>query len=755
MVVAQHIRVSGVVQGVGFRPFVWRLARELSLAGWVRNGSGGVEISAEGTEAGLRSLVDRILTEAPPQARVEAVLAAPLTPQGWSEFTIAASVADRCDTAIGVDTAVCDACLSELFDPENRRWRHAFITCTNCGPRFTITHSLPYDRSRTSMERFALCADCQREYVDPDDRRFHAEPIACPACGPRLRLTGAAGDPIESALALLRGGAIVALKSLGGYHLACDARNPQAVGLLRARKDRDAKPFAVMAANPQSLAPYAQLDSSAVQLLESPARPVVLVPKGEELVGIAPGMACLGVMLPSNPLQWLLFHEAAGRPAGTDWLQQPQDLLLVMTSANPGGEPLVVEDSAALEALSGIADAYLQHDRPIVARCDDSVVIPGRTPVFVRRARGYAPRAIRLPVSGPSVLAVGAHLKNTVCVTRGDEAFVSPHVGDLDDAATCQAFRESIERLLGLLEVEPALIAHDLHPDMFSTRIAESIAAERAVPAIAVQHHHAHIASVLAEHRSCGPALGIALDGVGFGLDGSAWGGELLAVEGASVQRVGHLECLPLPGGDRAAREPWRLAAAALHRLGRGAEIESRFPHHGGATQMKALLDRHLNCPPTSSMGRVFDAAAALLGVCEKSRFEAEAAMRLEACARRSPWTDPVPRLWSTNTRGMLDLMPLLAALADWNGDPGRGAALFHAVTARAVGEWAGEIAARERLSTIVLSGGCFLNTLLFRDIGTTLSAAGFNVLSAVDLPPNDGGISLGQALVALQSRGH
>ncbi len=755
MVVAQHIRVSGVVQGVGFRPFVWRLARELSLAGWVRNGSGGVEISAEGTEAGLRSLVDRIMTEAPPQARVEAVLAAPLVPQGWSDFTIAASVADRCDTAIGVDTGVCDECLCELFDPGNRRWRHAFITCTNCGPRFTIAHSLPYDRSRTSMEGFELCPDCQREYVDPDDRRFHAEPIACPACGPRLRLDGVPGDPIERALALIRGGAIVALKSFGGYHLACDARNPMAVSLLRSRKDRYAKPFAVMAANPQSLAPYAQLDPSAMHLLSSPARPVVLAPKVEELVGIAPGMAHLGVMLPSNPLQWLLFHEAAGRPAGIEWLQQPQELLLVMTSANPGGEPLVIEDATALESLTGIADAFLQHDRPIVTRCDDSVVIPGSKPVYIRRARGYAPRAIRLPISGPSVLAVGAHLKNTVCVTRGNEAFVSPHVGDLDDAATCQAFQESIERLLSLLEVEPTLIARDLHPDMPSTRIAESIAAQRAIPAIAVQHHHAHIASVLAENGMCGPALGVALDGVGYGLDGGAWGGELLAVNGASVERLGHLERLPLPGGDRAAREPWRLAAAALHRLGRGAEIESRFAHHAGAGQMQALLDRHLNCPPTSSMGRVFDAAAALLGICEKSRFEAEAAMRLEAAARRAPWTGPVPRLWSTNSHGRLDLMPLLGALADWSGAAGRGAALFHAATSRAVGEWAGEIAAREHLSTVVLSGGCFLNSLLFRDVSATLTAAGLNVLSAVDLPPNDGGICVGQAFVALQSRGH
>ncbi len=683
-------------------------------------------------------------------------------PQGWNEFSIAASVADRCATAIGPDTGLCNECLAELFDPENRRWRHAFITCTHCGPRYTIARSLPYDRSRTSMDGFALCADCAREYRSPEDRRFHAEPIACPRCGPQLCLLGAAGepvdgDPIAATLDRLRHGAIVAVKGLGGYHLACNARDADAVARLRARKDREAKPFAVMAANLLSLEGYAHLDIAARALLSSAARPIVLVPKAPEaevsLAGIAPGMGYLGVMLPSTPVQWLLFHEAAGRPAGTEWLRQYQPMLLVMTSANPGGEPLITSDRAALQGLSGIADAFLQHEREIVARCDDSVLIAGRSPCFVRRARGYTPQAIRLPAAGPSVLAVGAHLKNTICVTRGDEAFVSEHIGDLDDAETREAFEDSIERLLSLLEVEPAFVAHDLHPDMASTRFAMALAAARNVPAVAVQHHHAHVAAVVAEHGVREPVLGVALDGVGFGPDGSAWGGELLVVDGARMQRVGHLAPLPLPGGDRAAREPWRMGAAVLHRLGRGAEIARRFGRHAPASQLSHLIDRAVNCPPTSSMGRLFDAAAALLGVSERSRFEAEAAMRLEACARRAQ-ASPIADLWRIDACGVLDLLPLLARLADWDNHVDRGAALFHAATSRAVSEWATDIAAREGLSTVVLSGGCFLNQLLHGGVAGALSKAGLRVLSAARLPPNDGAISVGQAWVALCSGG-
>jgi hydrogenase maturation protein HypF len=653
---AQYIRVSGVVQGVGFRPFVWRLARDLELSGWVRNDSRGVEITAEGPQAQLYALIERLRRDAPPRARVDAVIAHAVAPEGLDGFRIVESISARCATAIGADTAVCADCLAELFDPAGRRWRHAFITCTHCGPRYTIARALPYDRSRTSMSGFALCADCGREYTDPADRRFHAEPIACPNCGPQLRLLDGAGlelpgDPIAATLARLRAGAIVAIKGLGGYHLACDARNGVAVAKLRARKDREAKPLAVMAASPASLRELVALDDRARQLLSSPERPIVLAPKcrdaDRELAGVAPDLGALGVMLPTTPLQWLLFHEDAGRPAGIAWLAAAQPLILVMTSANPGGEPLVTGDAEALERLAGIADAYLQHDRAIVVRCDDSVVIAcgaERAPLFVRRARGYTPQAIRLAAAGPAVLAVGAFLKNTVCVTRADEAFVSQHIGDLDDAATLNFFEESIAHLLRILEVEPQLIAHDLHPDFPSTSFAAELGAARGIRTIGVQHHHAHVAAVLAEHRFRGPVLGLALDGIGLGSDGGAWGGELLTVDGAQMRRAGHLATLPMPGGDRAAREPWRMAAAALHKLGRGAEIAARFPAQRAAAQLAELLDRGVRCPPTSSMGRLFDAAAALLGVTEISRFEAEAAMRLEAlAATRAALPRPVP----------------------------------------------------------------------------------------------------------------
>ncbi len=761
MSAAQHIRVSGIVQGVGFRPFVWRLAHDLHLAGWVRNDSRGVEITAEGPQAQLYALIERLQREAPPRARVDAVTAHPVALEGLDGFRIVESTSARCATAIGADTAVCTDCLGELFDPLGRRWRHAFITCTHCGPRYTIAHGLPYDRSRTSMSGFALCAECSREYADPADRRFHAEPIACPHCGPKLHLLDAAGveiagDPIAATLERLRGGAIVAIKGLGGYHLACDARNAAAVATLRARKDREAKPLAVMAANAASLAGLAVLNADAERLLNSAERPIVLAPKcsgaDRELDGIAPGLASLGVMLPTTPLQWLLFHEDAGRPAGLAWLAEAQPLVLVMTSANPGGEPLVTGDVEALEQLAGIADAYLQHDRSIVVRCDDSVVIPrgdGAAPVFVRRARGYTPQAIRLGASGPPVLAVGALLKNTVCVTRADEAFVSQHIGDLDDAASLRFFEESVQHLLEILEVEPQVIAHDLHPDFHSTGFAAALGAARGIPTIGVQHHHAHVAAVLAEHRHREPVIGVALDGIGLGTDGGAWGGELLVVDGARMRRAGHLATLPLPGGDRAAREPWRMAGAALYRLGRGAEIAARFPQQRAAGQLAELINRGVRCPPTSSLGRLFDAAAALLGVAEVSRFEAEAAMRLESLARGARG-EIAAGAWRIDVDGTLDLLPLLGLLADSCAEPGAAAALFHATLAAALGEWIAAAAAGAGISTIVLCGGCLLNGILRERLEAALRLAGLRALCPINLPPNDGAISVGQAWVAL-----
>jgi hydrogenase maturation protein HypF len=761
---AQHIRVHGVVQGVGFRPFVWRVARELGICGWVRNDSGGVEIAAEGTRSELDALLQRLRREAPPRARIDALQASDVPAQGLAGFHITASQRSSCATAIGSDSAVCTDCLQELFSPQDRRWRHPFITCTHCGPRYTITRSLPYDRSSTSMAGFAMCGRCAQEYANPADRRFHAEPIACPQCGPRLQLldgrgAALAGDPIAAALAQLREGAIVAVKGLGGYQLACDARNAAAVARLRLRKQREAKPFALMAAGAASLAGLAVLDEPACQLLASPARPIVLLPSvpgaTAALEGVAPGMAELGVMLPATPIHWLLFHEAAGRPSGLAWSDAPQALLLVMTSANPGGEPLVIDEREALQRLAGIADAFLVHDRAIVTRCDDSVV-SARAPVaWVRRARGLAPDAIRLVRSGPPVLALGAHLKNTACVTRGNEAFLSQHVGDLDSVPGVAFLEETVERLLALLEVQPALIAHDLHPDMASTHLAASMAAQLGVPTLAVQHHHAHVAAVAAEHNWQGPLLGLVLDGVGLGTDGTAWGGELLHVAGPAMRRVGTLEPLALPGGDRAALEPWRMAAAALHRLGRGAGIAARFPGEPHARQLAAVLASGRHCPPTSSMGRVFDAAAALLGLATRQRFEAEAAMRLEACARLAAAPPRgEPDLWRLGGDGVLGLLPLLERLADWQGDVPAGAALFHETLVWALTAWVIAAARREGLGTVALGGGCFLNGLLRAGVQARLAAAGLRVLLPLQVPPNDGAISLGQAWVALATGG-
>jgi len=756
---ACRIRVTGVVQGVGFRPFVWRLAQELHVAGWVRNDAGGVEIAAEGADAQVSALLERLRVEAPALARVDSVQRVDSTPQRFCGFVIADSAGGSTATAIGPDVATCPDCLAELFDPRGRRWRHAFITCTHCGPRYTVTQALPYDRARTSLAPFPLCPACAREYAAPSDRRFHAETTCCPQCGPRLVLIDeegpVPGDPIAATLELLRAGRIVAIKGLGGFHLACDARNAEAVARLRRRKNREAKPFAVMAANAQSLEGIAQVPYPAREWLESAERPVVLLEAAGELdrllPGVAPGLRTLGALLPATPIQFLLFHEAAQRPAGVDWLAQPQPLLLVMTSANPGGEPIVRSNEEARERLATIADAILEHDRDIVARCDDSVVRPqGAAGRFVRRSRGYAPASLRLPAAGPSVISFGAHLKNSICVTRGDEAFLSPHVGDLDNGATCAFQEENVERMLRLLQARPEVVAHDLHPDDHASHAALAFAAEHGLRTYAVQHHHAHIAATCAEHGWRAPVLGLALDGVGLGSDGTAWGGELLALRDGRFERLGHLRPLPLPGGDRAAREPWRMAAAVLHLLGRGGEIAARFAGESAAASLYEMLLRGLNCPPTTSMGRVFDAAAGLLGLCAQMQYEAEAAMRLEQAARERS-CGPLWCGWHVDADGVLDLLPLLASLAD-EGDAPAGAARFHATLAAALADWVRRAARRSGIRTVAFGGGCFLNAQLSLQLARRLQDEGLRVLQPERLPPGDGGLAVGQAWVAMQA---
>lgn len=783
----KNIRVRGQVQGVGFRPFVYRLAHELGLSGWVRNDGAGVEIAVQGDENTLRDFLRRLKSDAPPLARVEAVEAKNGTSfSAFAGFSIEASLGGPARTAITPDTATCTTCLAELFDPANRRYRYPFINCTDCGPRYTITRHLPYDRAYTSMAGFALCPACGEEYRDPDSRRFHAEPNACPLCGPQLSLRDGIGQSIETqdaiatSVALLKAGKILALKGLGGFHLACDARNANSVATLRQRKQREEKPFAVMAANPASLRHLVALEGMETTLLQSRERPIVLLRKqpgcDDILPDTAPGIAWLGAMLPYTPLHALLFHEAAGRPSGTAWLEQPQDLLLVMTSANPHGEPLVIGNDEALTRLGGIADAYLLHDRDILVHCDDSVVRVGRewgmgngewenttapapspiphspsppTPAFIRRARGYTPRAITLPCSGPSVLACGGWFKNTVCLTRGNQAFLSQHLGDLDNAPTCEALEETVAHLMDVLEIRPETVARDLHPDFHSSRFGTAFAAEHGIPVVAVQHHHAHIAAVLAEHGVMEPALGLALDGVGLGTDGTAWGGELLKLDGTNFERHGHLTQLPLPGGDRAAREPWRMAASALHALGRNEDIRRRFP--GPAADMVSrMLAQGTNTPLTSSCGRLFDAAAGLLRVREAASFEGQAAMLLEGLAERHGAVTPLSGGYALSADGRLDFLPLLGTLAD-NPDPAFGAALFHATLAQGLAAWAIQAAEHSGIKIVALGGGCFLNAILSKTLRETLAARGLTALEARQAPPNDGGLSLGQAWVAMQ----
>ncbi|MDD5058255.1 MAG: carbamoyltransferase HypF [Sideroxydans sp.] len=837
-----QIRVTGQVQGVGFRPFVYRLAHELGLAGWVRNDSEGVEISVEGERPQVMSLIARLQSEPPALARVENIT------HEFSEvennlhgFTISASKSGRVHTGITPDSAICADCLHELFDPADRRYRHPFINCIHCGPRYTLTARMPYDRANTSMAKFVQCPQCQAEYDSPTTRRFHAQPNACPQCGPSLQMFDAqwqrvaTDDPAAASAERIRAGQVVAIKGIGGFHLVCDARNAAAVARLRGGKQREEKPFAVMVLNTNSARHYAefisnsrhsgagrnpaetktprsgqddvdllaqgisfQLDSGLrrndglnscgmepeATLLESPERPIVLLRQSStcatELQGIAPGLSSIGLMLPYTPLQYLLFHELLGKPQGSDWLQQETKLALVMTSANPGGEPLVKNDAEARESLSTLADAFLTHNRDILHRCDDSVMKwQANAPAFIRRARGFTPRRITLPCTGPSILACGAWLKNTVCLTRGNEAFVSQHIGDLDHAGARQMLDDTVAHLCDILDVQPQAVAHDLHPDFYSTQFAQNFAAQHNLPLIGVQHHHAHIAALCAEHRLTEPVLGLALDGVGLGSDGSAWGGELLRVEGADFQRLGHLAPLTMPGGDRAAREPWRMAAAVLFDMGRGDEIVRRFPHQAGAATIVSMLQRQtsnvgasllaknireqarsyngqapvqsrLNCPPTTSAGRLFDAAAGLLGISEIQAYEGQAAMLLQGMAERHGRVAPLADGYTLSDDGVLDFYPLLAALADSN-DAAHGAALFHATLAAGLAAWAQRATVQCGFNHVALGGGCFLNAVLTEALHENLTAHSLHVLTAQRLPPNDGAIALGQAWVAMQ----
>ncbi|MFH9725126.1 carbamoyltransferase HypF [Streptomyces sp. NPDC017254] len=811
-----RVIVRGVVQGVGFRPFVYALATGLRLSGHVTNTSDGVVAEVEGDPADVAAFCARIAPDAPPLARVESVEAAEVVASGGDGFTIVPSRrGGAVRTLVPPDTATCDDCLAELADPADRRYLHPFITCTHCGPRFTIVTGLPYDRAHTTMAGFPMCPDCAREYADPADRRFHAQPVACPRCGPRLRLVSARGagepeaetgaesrtatdcrtdtdsrtatepgtgadsgsesrdgvgfgtaagtDPVTAARRMLAAGAILAVKGLGGYHLACDATNPDAVAELRRRKARGDKPFAMMAADLADIEPLAHLGPLERELLTGGVRPVVLLRRHDDARprqgaaparGVAPGSPDLGFMLPYTPVHHLLLGLGAPDREG------PR--LLVMTSGNLSGEPIVTDDAEALTRLAGLADAWLLHDRPIHVPCDDSVVrVCDGEQLTLRRSRGYAPLPVALPVEVAPALAVGGDLKNAFCLGDGRQAWLSAHIGDMDDLATQLALTSAERQLESVTGVRPGLLAADRHPAYRSTRWARDNAAGR--PVVPVQHHHAHVAAAMAENGLDGtrPVIGVAFDGTGYGLDGAVWGGEFLLADYAGFSRFAHLAYVPLPGGDAAVRRPYRMALAHLRAAGLAADPGlpcTRACALGELRLLERQLARELNCVPTSSMGRLFDAVSSLAGICHHAGYEAQAAIELEAAALRAPAVAEDERyafrLGSPRAGARLtaDPAPLLTAVAAdvLDGTPTAVvAARFHRAVARLVRTVCVAARGETGIETVALTGGVFANTVLSSACAHGLREDGFTVLRHRRIPPNDGGLALGQLVVA------
>jgi hydrogenase maturation protein HypF len=761
--------VEGVVQGVGFRPFVWRLASELGLDGSVRNLAGRVEALVSGDPAALDAFAIRLSTDAPPRSRVERVAVAPVqpgtvAPVPGSGFAIHESVAvPSADRLFPPDIATCDDCIRELWNPADRRYRYPFINCTNCGPRATIIEELPYDRAQTSMAEFPLCADCEREYRDPADRRFHAEPVACAVCGPRLayRPSGAAAPTAreEGALAAavddLRSGRIVAIKGLGGYHLACDATDAAAVTKLRDRKRRWAKPFAVMARDIDAARSLTHVGPLEDELLTSPARPIVLL-RLREQAPIAPdvtnGDRRLGLFLPYTPIHHLLMA-AVDRP-------------IVLTSGNASDEPIVTDDAEALQRLGGIADAFVAHDRRIRARYDDSVTraiaVDGDVrESVIRRGRGYAPDPLDLPVATPvPILAVGAELKHTFTLARRTRAHVAPHTGDLEDLLVHRAFEENLAHLARLLDVAPEWVAHDLHPAYLSTQYAvDHFPAARR---IAVQHHHAHVASAAAEHGFVAPFVGVAYDGLGMGDDGTFWGGEVLVADLVGYRRVARFGLAPMPGGALAVKKPYRMALGYLfgaEDLPGGSavppELAAAFldrldPREVGIVRIQVA--RGLNAPVASSAGRLFDAVSSLIGLRDVAEYEAQAAIDLETVAADGP-AAPLPyRILRHGGLLVYDPRPTLVGLLEAHAAkdaPATLAARFHETVAAVTIELVAEVAAETGLRTVALSGGVFQNQRLVESLAARLAADGHRVLLNERVPANDGGISYGQAAVA------
>ncbi|GLR46142.1 carbamoyltransferase HypF [Mesorhizobium amorphae] len=723
-----RLRVRGCVQGVGFRPFVYRLARAMRLTGFVLNDSAGVLIEVEGTCASR--FAEAVHIQAPPLARIDSVDVMEMGATGGDLFEILESVGGQAATHISADAATCADCQRELTDPQSRFFGYPFVNCTDCGPRFTITSALPYDRRQTSMAAFPMCARCRADYADPESRRFHAEPIACPACGPQL------SHPVGEIAACLLKGKIVALKGIGGFHLLCDARNDVAIDLLRLRKARDKKPLAIMVRDIEAARLLANLTAVEEALLMSPAGPIVLVEGLDGLSNlIAPRLRRIGLMLAHAPVHHLLFDALAP-------LLQAGPAALIATSANPGGDPLVASNDDAERRLTGIADLIVTHNRDIAVRADDSVMqmIDGAAS-FLRRARGFVPEPVDLGEDGPCVIATGADLKNTVCVTRGPEAFLSQHIGGLDTTDAIRFQRETVAHLCSILDIRPDYAACDLHPDYRSVRMAQSTG----LPLVPIQHHVAHIAAVVAEHQVSGPVLGLALDGHGYGADGGSWGGEMLMVDGHRWRRLGSLLPLPQPGGDRAARENWRMGVATLWAAGRIDLAPTLWPGHPGVAHLQAMFSRGMQPVRTSSLGRLFDAAVAVSGVRLVQSYEGQAAMEFEALAE-SPHC--LPGGYSI-VDGMLDFRPLVVHLGERKLCGVSASNLFHGTLIAGLAEWAARGASRAGTSKIMLGGGCFTNRILAEGIVNALRNLGLEPLLPRMIPASDGGIALGQASFA------
>lgn len=761
--------VRGVVQGVGFRPFVFRLAREEGLAGFIGNDTGGITIEVEGPASRVEAFALRLRAEAPPLARIDSVAVCTLPPTGETGFRIVASeILGRVSTGIPADAATCPDCLGELLDPGDRRYRYPFLNCTNCGPRFSITRRIPYDRPQTSMAQFEMCPACQAEYDDPANRRFHAQPNACPSCGPQVWLAGADGAELAGSDAAvlacidrLAAGQIVAVKGIGGFHLSVDAANELAVMRLRRRKRRFGKPLAIMVRDVDAARAACILAGAEIALLTTPARPIVLAPRRPQsgiADAVAPGIPWLGVFLPYAPQQHLLFADARIRA-------------LVMTSANLSEEPIAIDNDEARARLGGIADAFLMHNREILQRCDDSVlaVVDG-APQFIRRARGFVPLAVPLPFDAPPLLAVGGHLKSVFTLARGLLAYQSQHLGDLENVTGLDFFRESLHHMMRTFEIDPEFVVHDLHPGYISTQWAKEWAQERRLPLIAVQHHHAHVAACMAEHGIAGAAIGLSLDGAGYGADGRIWGGEALIcrLDGpapASFDRFACLDYVPMPGGEAAIREPWRMALG--HLTAAGFDLES--PEVLGLLGAKPaevrvlmrMMARELNSPLTSSCGRLFDAVAAVVLGRRAVDYEAQAAIELEGLAIHEPLRigansgyplELIPGDWMRRVPARISAQPLwrelLAQLRAGASKP-KIAARFHSGLAAAF--VSASVAARQAtgIRQVALTGGCLHNRRFAHLLRVGLEAEGFEVLRHRKVSPGDAGLSYGQAVVA------